>query len=353
MLEELKAQYRDSLAEKVRSIRALLDEYRAGKEEALSSLRLLAHSLHGSGTTFGFPRISEAARRVEHADTAAMLPALAVLLRVLIETARESTAQVRILLIEDDPDISNLLRALLTQKSPHYAVRIAATAAAAREELQQAAPTCVVLDLVLPDGDGRALLREIRESLPESVSVCVLSGVDRPAIRDECLALGARSFFSKPFDPQAIAASIQDMLHRHEPAAAPPLPAARADSGSGRRVLVAEDDELLAGIIKHRLSREGFTVVHVSDGAAALDEVARGEWVLAILDVKMPVRDGFEVLAAIRADKRHHELPVIMLTAMGSEKDVVRGYDKGANDYMVKPFSPVELLARVKSLVRS
>jgi DNA-binding response OmpR family regulator len=67
----------------------------------------------------------------------------------------------------------------------------------------------------------------------------------------------------------------------------------------------------------------------------------------------MPVHDGFEILARARSMPALKAVPVIMLTAMGSEKDVVRGYDMGATNYIVKPFSPVELLARVKSLIKA
>jgi DNA-binding response OmpR family regulator len=219
----------------------------------------------------------------------------------------------------------------------------------------------VVLDLVLPDGDGRVLLREIRATLDPAVPVFVLSGVDRQSIKDECLALGAQRFFSKPFDPEAITALIDAQLNSPAQRATTPAQAAIGDAApvsapkaGGRKVLLAEDDELLAGIIKHRLARDGYEVVHVNSGADAMRAVEYAGWSLIILDVKMPVHDGFEVLAHTRAlSTAGKAVPIIMLTAMGSEKDVVRGYDMGASDYIVKPFSPVELLARVKSLVKN
>ncbi len=71
-----------------------------------------------------------------------------------------------------------------------------------------------------------------------------------------------------------------------------------------------------------------------------------------LLDVKMPMMDGFEVLTKVRLNPERANMPIIMLTAMGSEKDVVRGYDLGANDYVLKPFSPTELLAKVKRLLK-
>lgn len=362
MLEELKAQYRLTFPEKVKTIRSLLSEYRSGKTEVLASLRLLAHSLHGSGTTFGYPEISEAARKVEHANPEVMLKELAHLVRVLLHATCETAvtlAQTPVLIIEDDPDISNLLKVLLTQKSERYQVTVAANTGEATARINQQQFALVVLDLVLPDGDGRVLLREIRAGVAATVPVFVLSGIDRQSIRDECLALGAQRYFNKPFNPAVIATMI-DMELNAPAAVTPPVHATGATPDTaptgkiaGARVLLAEDDELLAGIIKHRLTRDGFEVVHVTSGADAMQAVAESGWNLVILDVKMPVHDGFEVLVRIRSLPTYKNVPVIMLTAMGSEKDVVRGYDMGASDYIVKPFSPVELLARVKSLIKT
>ncbi|MEY4642480.1 MAG: hypothetical protein RLZZ227_2474 [Pseudomonadota bacterium] len=358
MLEELKEQYRQSLPEKIRTIRALLGEMRDGKTGATDSLRLLAHSLHGSGTTFGYPQISAAAKNVEQADTDSMLHQLTNLLRVLLEAGREANdLYLHILIVEDDADISNLMKVLLTRKSDNYRIKIASSSAEASVSLKQQHYGLVVLDLVLSDGDGRVLLREIRATLGPGIPVFVLSGVDRQSIKDECLALGAQRFFSKPFDPEAITSMIDAELRAPAQPVMPPAQAENTGPASGlrapgRKVLLAEDDELLAGIIKHRLARDGFEVVHVNSGADAMHAVEYEGWCLIILDVKMPVHDGFEVLARTRALPAGKAVPVIMLTAMGSEKDVVRGYDMGASDYIVKPFSPVELLARVKSLVK-
>lgn len=118
------------------------------------------------------------------------------------------------------------------------------------------------------------------------------------------------------------------------------------------RILVAEDDEISATILLHRLRKEGLDVVRFSNGReayeGALDETPN----LVILDVKMPGMDGFEVLERLRRTPSYSEVPIIMLTSMGSEADVVRGFQLGADDYMLKPFSPVELSARVWRLLR-
>ena len=117
-------------------------------------------------------------------------------------------------------------------------------------------------------------------------------------------------------------------------------------------VLFAEDDLLSAAMLQHRLEKEGFNVLHFPDGAEALDGALSNRVDLAILDVKMPGMDGFELLERLRKVPAYYELPIIMLTSMGREEDVARGFDLGADDYMVKPFSPVEVLARVRRLLR-
>lgn len=120
-----------------------------------------------------------------------------------------------------------------------------------------------------------------------------------------------------------------------------------------KTLLLAEDDELIASIIKHRLGREGFEITHHTDGESALNAAQERRFSLVILDVKMPVMDGFEVLTKLRETKEYEKSPIILLTAMGSEKDIVRGFKLGANDYILKPFSPVQLLARVQRLLKA
>lgn len=122
-----------------------------------------------------------------------------------------------------------------------------------------------------------------------------------------------------------------------------------ADEHASTRILVAEDDTVTSKLLVYRLSREpGFEVEHYPDGLDALGALLERDFDLAILDVQMPGLDGLGVLSRMRAHPRHAATPVIMLTSLGTEQDVVRGLESGANDYMVKPFSPAELMARVR-----
>lgn len=114
-------------------------------------------------------------------------------------------------------------------------------------------------------------------------------------------------------------------------------------------VVVAEDDEKQADLVRRYLEREGHEVVVVRDGRAALEQVRRRPPDLLVLDVMMPRVDGLDVCRILRAES---DLPVLMLTARSSEDDLLLGLDLGADDYMTKPFSPRELMARIRSLLR-
>jgi DNA-binding response OmpR family regulator len=360
VLEELKEQYRKSLSEKSQSIRELVRALRQGDSKAADEIRRVAHTLHGSGSTFGFPEISEAARAVEHANQATLIPALTALAKVLLEAQARSPGQSllgekNILLVEDDHDISMLVATILKRKSIDYQIRIASSGAEGRTLIATKKWDLIILDLMLPDVSGITLLKEARQSQDKSTLLVVLSGVGDTAIRTECLEAGARAFFAKPFRPEEIAGAIDALLRTGQtdlPTPAAPKPPAKTVYNPGGPILLAEDDDLLAGVIKHRLAREKISVVHVKNGKDALDTLRRGRHSLAILDVKMPEMDGFEVLASVKREPALAGLPVIMLTAMGNEKDVVRGYELGAEDYIVKPFSPAELLAKIKSVIK-
>ncbi|MEJ8635270.1 response regulator transcription factor [Streptomyces sp. NPDC006475] len=114
--------------------------------------------------------------------------------------------------------------------------------------------------------------------------------------------------------------------------------------------MVAEDDEKQAELVRRYLEREGHTVTLVRDGRAAVEEIRHRAPDLLVLDVMMPKTDGLDVLRILRAET--YELPVLMLTARSTEDDLLLGLDLGADDYMTKPYSPRELMARVRTLLR-
>ncbi|MSR17743.1 MAG: response regulator transcription factor [Phycisphaerales bacterium] len=121
---------------------------------------------------------------------------------------------------------------------------------------------------------------------------------------------------------------------------------------SAETVLVVEDEAEIADLIKFHLERDGFRVSVARSGRKALESVQVLEPALLLLDLMLPEIDGLEVCRRIRANNEHADLPILMLTAKGSESDIVAGLELGADDYMTKPFSPRVLLARVRALLR-
>lgn len=123
-------------------------------------------------------------------------------------------------------------------------------------------------------------------------------------------------------------------------------------TGSGMAaptIVVAEDDIAIRELLTHHLEREGFAVVAVGDGHAAL-RTARRAADLVILDIGLPGIDGYDVARMLRREER--AIPIVMLTARGDEIDRVVGFELGADDYVCKPFSPRELVARVRAVLR-
>lgn len=507
--DELKRTYRDGLSSSIEALEAARKELGEGNSEVKVSIKRVAHSLHGSGGTYGFPEISEAAGETEQASDADLDPKverlIEVLRRVASGTGRQETG---ILIIDDDPAIYELLRKKLS--GPNRRIHVADNLRKAEEFLEESELSLIVLDLVLPDGDGRNLLARLRERRKTAlVPVVVLSAGTGAVTKTECFALGADDYFEKPFDPETLASAVSARLERmgelrresvqdtltgvsnraslHEsftrmislsarlkqplcislidldhfkavndlyghPAGDEVLgrvgsilsqcvrqsdilgrwggeeflilfpstdltdavgsvekalhslqdevfraggrtfrvtfsagvAAVKAgvsmqeavsdvdwflyqakDAGRNRvvsekdsisrekgRILVAEDDDPTASIIVHRFRQEGFEVLRFADGAAALAGAQEAGFCLVMLDVNMPGINGFELLQKLRRMPAYSGVPIVMLTAMGSEEDIARGFELGANDYILKPFSPVELVGRVHRLLR-
>ncbi len=119
-----------------------------------------------------------------------------------------------------------------------------------------------------------------------------------------------------------------------------------------KRILIIEDDRDLVELVRYNLTNEGFQVSAVADGSTGLAQVKRSTPDLLLLDLMLPKLSGLDICKEIRRDPNLNRLPILMLTARGDEADRVIGLELGADDYVTKPFSPRELVARVKALLR-
>lgn len=117
-------------------------------------------------------------------------------------------------------------------------------------------------------------------------------------------------------------------------------------------VLIVEDEPDLREILRYNLEREGFKVIESEDGEAGLALLRKHLPNIVLLDIMLPGMDGVEICRSIKYDPQTRSIPVIMVTARGDESDIVLGLGVGADDYLIKPFSPRELVARIKAVLR-
>lgn len=504
-MDELKSWYLEQLRSQLDALESARTALRRDAPGVGDMVRGIAHTLRGSGGTYGYPEITDAAATLEDAPDRQLPVALDGLIDVLdriVDSRKEAAGPGRVLVVEDDESISRLLDVELRREG--LEVLVASTGKRAVEILAETGLDVLVLDLILPDMDGRTLLSRVRSNADTAgLSVVVLTIRGGAEIRAQCEALGADEFLAKPFEPAAAVSAVQRALKassrrrssRKDPVTELPGRAAfaelfasragqegarflalfdldrfrsvqdtcdretadrvlhrsaaliagslseddvvarwegdrfaallgdadlesarqRVDSSrsvvarhdfpvgtgdfhltvsaglvelepdadlddsisaaghllylakqAGRdrlvtsgeetsvrtpRIVLADDDEAMARAVGGRLEAAGFEVIHCSNGAVALGEIHGERPGLILLDVQMPAMDGFEVLERLRADPTFDPLPVIMLTSRGREEDVRRGMEAGANDYIVKPVSPDEVLARVQRLL--
>lgn len=119
-----------------------------------------------------------------------------------------------------------------------------------------------------------------------------------------------------------------------------------------KRILIVDDEKDLVELISYNLTREGFSIEPSYDGAEAIEKLKNQSFDLLILDLMLPGMDGLEILRIIRSDSKLCSLPVLILTAKGEEFDRILGLELGSDDYLTKPFSPRELVARIKAILR-
>lgn len=119
-----------------------------------------------------------------------------------------------------------------------------------------------------------------------------------------------------------------------------------------KKILIVDDEPDLAELVSYNLKKEGFEVASASDGEEALKKIRKGNFNLVILDLMLPGIQGMELCRILRNDPKTKHLAIIMLTARGEDVDKILGLEMGADDYIAKPFSPRELVARVKAVLR-
>ena len=179
---------------------------------------------------------------------------------------------------------------------------------------------------------------------------------DKPVLlvgsRDLLLRLpphnSAEDFLFSPWTGEEVVLRCYFAISRA--AQAPPSRVVRKAAEKGR-VLVADDDSTIRALVEATVQNSGLECRVATTGGEALELIRSWQPDLAVLDVNMPNRNGFEVLSELRNNPLTRDTRVILLTARQQETDVIRGFGLGADDYVIKPFSPMELIARLKRLL--
>jgi DNA-binding response OmpR family regulator len=195
----------------------------------------------------------------------------------------------------------------------------------------------VLVDETLPDMTGLELVKSVRGGKGGGeVAVIMVTSHARPQEAARALDAGVNDHIAKPFEPEELAVKVRELLRR-----------------AGQTVLIADDDPAIRDLLAYKFRLAGLRVLSAADGEEAVRIAREYRPHLAILDRMMPGLDGVAVLRALREDPATREMPVIFLTAMRQEKDILEGFRTGVSDYVIKPFMPEEVLARGLRLLGS
>ena len=280
-MRELRSWYRNRLPARIGALEAALDGICGQNAEAVASVRRIAHQLRGSGATYGFPEISEMARTVEEAEEKALPEVLQALLQTLRSAAGSGgDDRAAILVVDDDPDLANYMKVLL--EGPGREIHVAHTGADAMAMLEKQEISLVVLDLILPDTDGRNLLIKIREKLATAtIPVVVVTVKSAAQARAECLALGADEYLEKPVSPEALRSAVLGRLRvgsdivrefRRDPLTGLPNRAAFHEAFDRARYVASVAGEPLSVAL---IDIDHFDLVNDACGRAVGDQVLR------------------------------------------------------------------------------
>jgi two-component system cell cycle response regulator len=334
---------------------------------ALAEIAAHARELRGAAATVGLEPVATAALDIERdalgaddadaiavlADTVAALnDGLSLILRgqellgagraapVAVPALREARPSGPSVLLVDDSPVTLRVHADLLRRAG-FVVRGASDGADALEALRSAPADVIVSDVDMGPMDGLALLRAIRDdpAMAELPFVFV-SARSADAISAACGALHVDAVLSKGAAAQHLPGTVHAALSggRRSPAA---------------RVLVADDSGLVRSMMRDHLIAAGFEVLEAQDGDEALTRIRATVPDVVLLDRDMPGRDGLSVLAAMQADASTAAIPVVFVTGRATARELAEGLDRGAHDYVRKPVEAAELVARVRSALRT
>lgn len=255
----------------------------------------------------------------------------------------------KIVLLEDEKTLGEILTHKL--HSDGYETHWELNGASGLRKIQEVRPDLILLDIVMPKMDGYEVLERLSEDAElKKIPVIVISNSGQPVEIERIVALGAKDYIVKAqFSPEEVLAKIKKYISG---STEPELSVATAKK-KGIRILIIEDDPFLSSLARGRLLKEGYDVAVATDGEQGLR--ALGETIpdLVLLDIIMPVLDGFEVLRRMKADPRLKDVPVVIFSNLGQEHEVEEGKRLGADDFLVKAKLTLrEVMAKIEALLQ-
>lgn len=255
------------------------------------------------------------------------------------------TERVYSLLLVDDEEASRLLLARRLEQAGYH-ITPAEGGRQALRLMHVERFDLVLLDMYMPEMDGLTTLDAIKsDEALKHVPVIVLTAANSRDYVVHCLSLGAADYLIKPVNPVELRNRVQRCLTSRAPRFEPTLRVETATRSA--RVLAVDDDEPSLQLLQRRLEQLGFRALAAPGGRAALAHLQHEPVDAVLLDIQMADMDGFAVLQAIRADSAWQALPVLMLSADGSQETLEQCQQLGANDYLVKPYQPADLQIRL------
>ena len=297
--------------------------------------RLEVASQPDQGSTFAF-RVGFA-RAPEHVKPDESLP---------------QVARLSALVVDDYPEA----RAVLLELLRHLGISRLDDCASGAEAVERIAAAwaagtphdLLILDWVMPGMDGGTVLQRLRErNVPTPRQTIIVSAYDLGAIREQAGRLGATDFIAKPIMPRAVHERLRQLADANPRTGAAPRETTQRTL-RGMRVLLAEDNALNRQLAVELLGKEGVLVDVAVNGEEALARLAERPtdyYAAVLMDLQMPVLDGYEATERLRSQTRYAELPIIAMTAHAMSEERQRGLSLGMQGYLVKPFEPRELYA--------
>jgi CheY-like chemotaxis protein len=260
------------------------------------------------------------------------------------------SAPVRILIVDDHPNTATTLARAMSQLGPGIEVLTAESGEQALELVHDQTVDMLITDMVMPGINGLELIEKMQlHPGGRPAYTALVTAYDVPGLKESARRLKVNDVINKPVRPervcQIISKAIEDLGH------APTTDV--SDAKTQLKILIADDRSDNVTLLRRYLENEGYVCITAVDGQQAVDATRAEMPDLLLLDVNMPVKDGFAALQEIRSDPAVAHIPVIILTAARLEAmDMQFALNIGADDYVTKPFDRRELLARIRTRLR-